>query len=142
MIILGSCSEKVRIEWAGLGSTEKAGACLGRAAVWTAQAVGVKVPQQPGFAQVLVEQVYHREVHVRKLRHRTFSEHEPYPPSLLFVILNETAKNSISLTARITGPGVDVNERSERTTLFRLRFIRLFCGANLIASATWSGEAP
>ena len=24
---------------------------------------------------------------------------------------------------RITGPGVDVNERSERATLFRLRFI-------------------
>jgi len=89
----------VRIELAGLGSTEKAGACLGRAAVWTAQAVGVKVPQQPGFAQVLVEQVYHREVHVRKLRHRTFSEHEPYPPSLLFVILNKTAENSISLTS-------------------------------------------
>ena len=98
MIILGLCSEKVRIELAGLGSTEKAGACLGHAAVWTAQTVGMKVPQQPGFAQVLVEQVYHREVDVRKLRHRTFSEHEPYPPSLLFVILNETAENSISLT--------------------------------------------
>jgi hypothetical protein len=29
------------------------------------------------------------------------------------------------LTFRITGPGVDVNERSEPARLFRLRFIRL-----------------
>jgi len=29
------------------------------------------------------------------------------------------------VTTRITGPGVDVDERSERETLFRLRFIRL-----------------
>ena len=31
------------------------------------------------------------------------------------------------ITVRITGPGVDFDERSERTTSFRLRFIRLFC---------------
>jgi len=31
-------------------------------------------------------------------------------------------------TFRITGPGFDVDERSERATLFRLRFIRLFAG--------------
>jgi hypothetical protein len=31
-------------------------------------------------------------------------------------------------TFRITGRGVDVDERSERATLFPLRFIRLFVG--------------
>ena len=33
----------------------------------------------------------------------------------------------LSSTSRITGPGYDVNERSEPARLFRLRFIRLLC---------------
>lgn len=46
----------------------------------------------------------------------------------------------VPITFRITGPGVDVNERSEPARLFRLRFIRLLCG--IAATETLIGCGP
>ena len=40
------------------------------------------------------------------------------------------------ITIKLTGPGVDVDERSERATMFRLRFSVLLAGNHLDAIGT------